>query len=342
MNPGTHGGPDAGPAIQHDFSTNASPCGAPPALLDAVLAARRDRYPDPQYLGLREQLAAAEGLANERLLPTAGSSEAIRRLTLAAQLAGVREVWVPQPGYGDYAAAALALGLACRSYRRASDVPPDVAALIWVCEPANPDGSSLSADDWAWLARLQARGAQLAIDLAYEPLRLDGSSRLPEALAAQAWRLVSPNKALGLTGVRAGYALAPERGRWLQAMQALAPSWVLSSEGVALLTHWHSAATREHLSEVREQLRAWRSRQQTVLASLGWLQRDSCTPFWLACPRPGLDAQALDELLLSPLRQRGIKLRDAQSFGLPGWVRVSTQAPIALAALMEAMESLQR
>jgi histidinol-phosphate aminotransferase len=53
-------------------------------------------------------------------------------------------------------------------------------------------------------------------------------------------------------------------------------------------------------------------------------------PFWLA--RPPLPARLL-ELRLRQLRSAGLKLRDASSFGLPGWVRVSTQSPDAQAAL---------
>ncbi|MCV2366551.1 pyridoxal phosphate-dependent aminotransferase [Roseateles oligotrophus] len=332
-----HGGSDSGPAPIEDFSSNASPLGPPPALLQAVLTADRARYPDPAYLASRERLGAAEGVDAARVLPASGGAEAIRRLSLAAHLSGLTEVWVPQPGFGDYAAAAMALGLQVQGYASAQHLSQALQrpALVWVCEPCNPSGDSFSAGDWLALdAALQRSASTLAVDCAYEPLRLDGASQLPPDLAERAWRLICPNKALGLTGVRAAYLLAPALDGLIEHAVNVAPSWVLSSEGVALLMHWHSDETHAHLRRVRSQLTAWRATQHALLADLGWQQRPTCTNFWLAKPRQA-------GLLLKPLRERGIKLRDATSFGLPGWVRLSTQAPTAQQALLRAIKELE-
>lgn len=313
-----HGGPDGGPDAAHDFSTNANPLGPPPALWQAVQTADRRAYPDPHYRALRHHLGDAE-----RVLPTAGGAEGIRRLTLAAWQTGRREAWVPQPGFGDYAAAAAALGLAVKPYARAEDIRPSRAALVWLCEPCNPTGASVTA--WPDLG-----DALVVVDRAYEPLRLAGDS---PALPPGAWQLVCPNKALGLTGVRAGYAIAPATDAvWAQAL-TLAPSWVLSAEGVAMLMHWPSDDTRAWLAQSRDTLRAWCAAQRAMLAGLGWQQQPSSTPFWLARP-PRAD-------LLPRLRERGLRLRDATSFGLPGWVRVSTQPPASQQALQLALLDIE-
>jgi histidinol-phosphate aminotransferase len=313
-----HGGPDDGPAAAWDFSANASPLGPPPALMQAVQAADRQAYPDPNYRALRRRLGDAD-----LVLPTAGGAEGIRRLTLAALLAGHREVWAPQPGFGDYAAAASALGLAVMPYAAPADIRPASPALVWICEPCNPTGAS----EAAWPA-LQSH--LVAVDRAYEPLRLQGEA---PALPAGAWQLICPNKALGLTGVRAGYLLAPERDEvWARAL-SLAPSWVLSAEGVAMLTHWPDEEAQAWLAGAREQLRDWTARQRALLADLGWQQRPSCTHFWLARP-PRAD-------MAPRLRTRGIRVRDAASFGLPGWVRVSAQPPAAQRALQQALRDIE-
>jgi histidinol-phosphate aminotransferase len=331
-----HGGSDSGRAPIHDFSSNASPLGPPPALLSAVLAADRSRYPDPDYLALREHLGAAEGVSPARVLPASGGAEAIRRLSLAAMLSGLREVWLPQPGFGDYADAALGLGLQVHHYASVQDLCAalQAPALVWVCEPCNPTGDSLSRSDWLALdAAMQHSASTLAIDSAYEPLRLMGASQLPLYLAEQAWRLICPNKALSLTGVRAAFMLAPASESLAEHARNVAPSWVLSSEGVDLLMHWHSQETQAHLRQVRLQLRVWRDTQHALLADLGWQQRPTGTNFWLAKPR--------QTGLLAALRERGIKLRDASSFGLPGWLRLSTQSPLAQQALLLAIKDIE-
>ena len=336
-----HGGPDGGTPITHDFSSNVNPLGPPPEMAEAVQSADRARYPDPHYRQLRERLAVWHGVAAARVLPTAGTSEAIRRLALSAQLQGIRSVWLPQPGYGDYRAAARALGLSVHDYadgdallQGLNDAPGP--ALVWLCEPCNPTGQSLPAAFWSALAETASqRPLTLAIDRAYEPLRLDGADPVPPAVANQAWQCFSPNKAFGLPGVRAGYLLAPaEAAEVLTACVAsLAPSWVLSAEGVALLDALPDPSTQQWLAQSRLTLAQWVQAQRESLHALGWHQSTSSVPFWLA--RPPQQGDALQHLL-ARLRAQGVKLRDATSFGLPGWVRVSAQPPLAQQALVDA------
>lgn len=345
-----HGGPDGGTPVTHDFSSNVNPLGPPPGMAAAVRAADRGRYPDPHYRQLRERLAAWHGVATSRVLPTAGTSEAIRRLTLAAQHQGTRSVWLPQPGYGDYRAAADALRLSVHDYADANALLQGLngapgPALVWLCEPCNPTGLSLPAAFWSALAGTASqRPLILAIDRAYEPLRLDGADPVPPAVADRAWQCFSPNKAFGLPGVRAGYLLAPAdtadtvdtvdaAAGSTACVESLAPSWVLAAEGVALLDALPAPSAQRWLAQSRRTLAQWGQTQRESLQTLGWHQRDSSVPFWLARPRQqGADL----EHQLARLRTRGVKLRDATSFGLPGWVRVSAQPPLAQQALVDA------
>jgi histidinol-phosphate aminotransferase len=173
----------------------------------------------------------------------------------------------------------------------------------------------------------------LALDRAYEPLRLVGQDPVPAALAEQCWQLCSPNKALGLTGVRAGYAIAPADDPHISMtdFQILAPSWVVSAEGVAMLLAWHQPDTQAWLARSRLTLALWMASQQTALAHAGWHCEPSVVPFMLARPAHAVGS----------LRAHGIKLRDATSFGLPGWVRLSAQAPHAQQALFQALTQME-
>lgn len=322
-----HGGPDGGGAVRFDFSTNANACGPCPSALAAVRSADATRYPDPRYTALRERLAAFHGVAPGRLLPAASASEAIFRITAWAAQRGVRQARIPAHAYGDYATAAAAWRM---EVHRANMPPRPLAdaapALVWACDPSSPRGQS---------EPVPPAGPYdlLVLDRAYAPLRLSGTSAWTPADLDRAWQLWSPNKALGLTGLRAAYAIAPKGSEaGVAALDALAPSWPVGAHGLALLQAWCKDATRHWLAESLDTLRGWKDRQQSLCGGLGWTVLPSDTPFFCA------------QLPLSPtrataLRRAGIQLRDATSFGLPGHARLSVQPPAAQDALEAAWQA---
>jgi histidinol-phosphate aminotransferase len=249
-------------------------------------------------------------------------------------------VGLPLHAYGDYAHAALAWGL-----QRVVDA--DTADLVWACEPSSPLGQAHAP--WpSWLLRdtssessVQSDAAiaqsgdgqahALVLDCAYAPLRLSGAPSLSEAQCDQVWQMFSPNKSLGLTGVRGAYAIAPLGAQAAVAqLDALAPSWVLGAHGVALLMAWVLPDTQAWRRESLHTLADWKQQQVQALQTLGWTVRVSDTPFFVARPPEAVDAA----FLYATLRGQGIKLRDATSFGLPGWFRLGVLAPVAQQALV--------
>ncbi len=338
-----HGGPDALGVPAHDLSTNANACGPYPAALQALREVDARHYPDPAYTALTVQLAAWHGVAPSRILMAASGSEFIQRISVAVALQAQADgqarprVWLPAHAYGDYARAAHGAGLA------RVDAPAE-AALLWACEPSSPLGQP-----HAGLAeKVQAlRPAQvLVLDQAYEPLRLSGAPSLDAAGLDHAWRLVTPNKALGLTGVRAAYAIAPLAAppALLARSRALAPSWPVGSHGVALLQCWASVAAHDWLAGCRAQLHHWKARQIELLQSVGWQAQPSDTNFLVAaCVDWSGDGGRLSlQNMLTTLRAQGIKLRDCASFGLPGHVRMAVVPPAVQDALMTALRSTAR
>lgn len=312
-----HGGPDSRGVPLFDFSTNSNACGPCPVALDAVRAADPTRYPDPAYADLREQLAAFHRVAVPRIVLAASGSEFIARISSWVRRRGGRAVWLPPASYGDYAQAARACGLEQAS-------APDEADLAWACDPSNPLGQ---ADDPGCL-----RAGTVVLDRAYEPLRLSGSTATGEELLARCWQLWTPNKALGLTGVRAAYAIAPHRQEHaVPQLEALAPSWPIGAHGVAMLRAWCEPTVQEWLSLSLHTLRAWKQRQLALCRSMGWECLPSDANFFVA---------RISHPALEQLRARGIKLRDCASFGMPGHARLSVQPPAAQDALKLACEAL--
>lgn len=345
--PALHGGPDAGPALRIDFSTNAHPLGPTPSVLEALGQTGRQHYPDPAYQALREALGTFHGVAPARIVPGASASELIWRLTLAfARSAPPQAPVVVEPGtFGEYARAALALDrtVLAPGLARQEGHP----GLRWLCHPDNPTGAC--QDDGALAALATAQAATpwpLVVDLAYQPfaaLAAPGAvghpGRLEAAWADQVVQLWSPNKLHGLTGVRGAYLVWPHRpGGLITAahLEALAPSWVLGAEGVALLMAHQQPEAWAHLREVQPALQRCKTQQDSALRAAGWQLQASPLHFGLACPPDPLGTSpALARRWHAQLRVHGIKLRQADSFGRPGWVRLCARPPNQTDELLE-------
>lgn len=326
-----HGGGDSLGVPRFDFSSNSNACGPCPQALRAVQQANACVYPDADYVDLCARLAAFHGVSAKRLVLAGSASEFILRMTAAvvrsAGAAGAPSVSLPKHAYGDYQHAANAWGLALAER-------PDGAQLVWACEPSSPLGQV----HMGWPRDLAQQ--VVVLDGAYAQLRLSGKSSLNAAQLNQVWQLYTPNKALGLTGVRAAYVIAPHamqksvQGQIDQlvcSLNQLAPSWPAGAHGVAMLQAWVSPPVQTWLADCVPQLRDWKARQIALLETLGWQVLPSEANFFCAKPAQPVDLQWLRE-------NHGIKLRDASSFGLPGWLRLGVLAPQGQDALKLALE----
>lgn len=316
-----HGGPDGQAEPLYDFSTNANAFGPNPVLLARIRQADLSRYPDPLYTRLRERLAAHHQVAPEGVAVGAGASELIFRLVLHFK----GPVLLLPPTFGEYARAALVHGvplLLARDGEEFLELLPK-AALAFLALPNNPTGEVYP---WAFEAALRAErhGVLLVFDLAYYPL-LESPFPLPKGL-----HLHAPNKAHGLTGVRAGYLLAPFD---LTPFQQKAFSWPLSPYGVAFLEGTLAQEAQAWLERTKPLLHAQRRRLAEGLRGLGLEVWESPANFLLV--RVGESSR-----VAQALRARGIRVRDAASFGLRGWLRLSAQKEEAQRALLQTLKEV--
>jgi histidinol-phosphate aminotransferase len=326
--PRVHGGPDAAGVPRWDFSTNANACGPCPAALAAVQVADVCHYPDPSYRLLKARLAEWHGVDPRRIVLAASGSEAIFRLTAWVAQGGGRTVHLPPAAYGDYASAAEAWGLERRSQATG-------AALAWACDPSSPLGQT--DDRWpAWLRAGSDRPGVVVLDCAYAPLRLEGLHGGADRDKDHVWQLWTPNKALGLTGVRGAYLIAPKGAEdAVSALERLSPSWPVGAHGAAMLQAWTTGEVQTWLEHSRATLRTWKASQLARLSGLGWECLPSVANFYCARPTGG----GLSPDAAQRWRQDGIKLRDAASLGLPGWWRLSVQPPEAQDALAQTLQA---
>jgi histidinol-phosphate aminotransferase len=329
-----HGGTDELGLPMFDFSTNSNACSPCPTTQSAIAQADATRYPDPSYAVLRDKLAAFHGCEASRIVIAGSASEFIFRITALAKMQGVSSVSVPRHSFGDYAHAAQAWGLPLA-------IDAKDASLAWHCQPSSPLGQ-VDTDT----VEVPSKAIHV-LDLAYAPLELSGDATMDSRLRGNAgshsavWQLYSPNKALGLTGVRAAYAIAPLDSQALvNQLVDLSASWPLGAHGVALLDSWVTADVQTWLAESLQTLQIWKTRQTELLESLAWTCLPSATNFF--CATPKLQNGLTLEQALAALRGHGIKLRDASSFGLPGQVRLSVQPLAAQDALRNAWQLINK
>ncbi len=316
-----HGGPDTLGIAQFDFSTNANACGPCPQAMLAVQLADATQYPDPSYTQLRMRLATFHAVEPARVLLAASASEFIFRMTGWAARHGLTNVVVPKHGYGDYVNSAEAFGLRC-----AQQI--STHSLAWVCDPSSPLGQA--ADN---LDELLNNCPTVVLDRAYEPLRLQGALGITPQQLDQVWQLWTPNKALGMTGVRAAYAIAPLKTKiQCEQLEALCPSWPVGAHGVAMLNAWVLPESQQWISDSLVTLRGWKARQLALCRDMGWQCLPSNANFFCVQPKepPPMDV----------LRAHGIKLRDCTSFGLLQHWRLSVQAPAAQDALVRCIKDI--
>ncbi len=330
-----HGGADAQGLARWDFSTCANAAGPCPATLQAVQAADPRHYPDPAATAVRQALASLHRVAPWRVLPAASASEFIQRFTAITGRLWPGPVAVPPQAYGDYAAAARAWGRSvCMRDSKGghrADRSGHAPSLRWFADPSSP----LGQDD---PPPPDAGSQPTVLDAVYAPLRLHGHSGWGRHVCDSVFVLHSPNKALGLTGIRGAYAIAPQCVAYdvttcCAALEAAAPSWPLSAQADTMLRLWATAGVQAWLRQSRMTLAAWKADLQQQLVQRGFALRPSVTPHFVVQPPRPMD--------LARLRAQGVAVRDATAFGLPGCWRIAAQPPQAQAALLQALDSIE-
>jgi histidinol-phosphate aminotransferase len=254
------------------------------------------------------------------------SSELIHRFTQHAVRSGAR-VQLPQHHYGDYLQAAQVWG-----WRRSPPAPgrractgPASPPARWGCwKRSGPTGRSR-----------RPRQEWRVLDCAYRPLWLEGTA--PQRDLDTVWQLWTPNKALGMTGVRAAYAIAPlhAAAQELQALHRWRPG--VGAHGVAMLQAWVTPPVQQWLAQSLMTC-APGSAAAGAVRELGWQVFPATRPItwshacrcrrrtwgaaWRPCG-PGHQAARLCQL------------------GLPGHVRLGVLPPASQAALAQAWNLLE-
>jgi histidinol-phosphate aminotransferase len=298
-----------------------------PGVLDAVAAALDQTwaYPEHAYGALREAIAAETGAAPDQVLPGHGIQALVLTLVHAFLSPGDRVV-VPAPTYGLYAQASRVAGahvervgspdLAIDLEAVAAAVRRTGARMAWICDPNNPTGLRLGADDWR--AFLDAIGDDCVVvaDEAYMDYVPPDERPRREDDVADGRRVVvlrTFSKIFGLAGLRLGYVLAdPTLVDLLHAVQE-----PFNVNRAALAGGLASLGRADEVAERRELATAARDRLHARLGAGGMAPVPSAANFVL------VDLGVDDGALCDRLMRRGVLIRPGSELGLPGWARIT-------------------
>ena len=323
-----------------DFSASISPIGPPTAVWNAMRNVDLGAYPDPQCLALRETLSRklteqfprSGDIRPESILVGNGSTEIIHllaRVYLSQQhSSSANAAFLLTPTYGEYSGACSLAGADIHylqadaksgfrwdlkeAGRRIKRLQP---TLVFLCNPNNPTGVYLNKSEVDGLAGAAAEvGSLLIIDEAYVSFVEEPWNSQDLVDHGQVVIVRSLTKDYALTGLRLGYALAPQR--IIARLARFQPDWSVNAfaqaAGEAVL------GDPDYLSKARAAVSVAKERLTSSLSGLGFEVLPSAANFLLV--RVGNAA-----VWRHDLARRGLFVRDCSSFGLREFVRIGAR-----------------
>ena len=334
-----HGGDTYGLGEVLDFSASLNPLGMPAQVVRAVQsnAAAFDVYPDPLARDLTARLSEREDVPAQRIVATAGATDAFTRIALAFK---PHTALVCSPCYAGYEQALSLAGtrimrhaLLMRenfdvSERILDEIRPEVD-FVFLCTPNNPTGRVLprallcdiinKAERWGTFVVLD----ECFVEFTREHSAVSLLERHPKLLVVKAF-----TKTYAMAGLRLGYALCGS-DEAAQRLQAVGAPWSVSAPAqvaglAALDVPGYLDLTRDYVDEERLYL-------EHALRALRMLVVPSEANFIL------FEASAD---LGEALRRRGIIVRSCGNFpGLDGtWYRIAVRTHAENERLVQALQ----
>lgn len=278
-------------ALAH-LSSNENPFGPSAKALEAMNYAfkysMRYGYPDND---VQEKIAAAHGVGREHVLMGAGSGEILEVVGLTYLGHGKKVIGV-EPSYGSV-------------YRHASGIDADTVLLpleadhrqniqrmvdatnrnyrdvgfVYVCNPNNPTGVCMTADEIAYLLDNIPEDVPVLIDEAYHHFVEDPEYEESIKYVTEGRKVIIArtfSKIYGMAAMRIGFAIAPPD--MIQEMSAY------STGSVNALARWGGVAAMEDVEAQQKMLahnKKWREQTRADLASLGFESIPSQTNFFM-------------------------------------------------------------
>jgi threonine-phosphate decarboxylase len=332
-----------------DLSSNVNPFGPPPGLGEHL--ARQIEtvclLPEVDNRGILRSYAEHLGISADRLIAGNGTTQFIYSIPAVLN---VRKALIVGPTYSDYEDACRLQGAASEYFlcTESDDFRPAMndlaqatagADAVFICNPNNPTGTLISADD---LKRLCRRNPQVRfiVDESYLPFVADGAK---QSLAAcgldNLLILLSISKIYRIPGLRVGFLVASPAT--IQAFTRAMWPWSVNSLAQAAVRFLCDAgpAVDDFVAQSRIRLENERRQFEQRLALIPGLKVfPSPTSFFLVRLPEGLSAARVS----TALSEEGILIRDCSNFtGLTDrFIRISPKTASANRRVAERLVAL--
>ena len=310
--------------IKMNFSSNIYN-GTDLSALEAYLRTRLDvvrSYPEPSAASLEQMIARECGISPDEVLVTSGAVDAIYLIAQAYRHEG--SCHIVQPTFREYEDACRVFG-----YQERED-----GALCWLCNPNNPTGDVLTAEE---VLALAGHHRLLIVDQSYEDYTMAPLLNPADVVSRDDIILLhSMTKRYAVPGLRLGYVTAS--ARVISYLREQYRPWAinaLSLEAGKWLVEQGKTAIPDLTSYLAET-----QRLRSMLNEIDGIETlDTQTNFFLCTIRQATAAQLKEYLA----REHGILIRDASNFtGLtPHHFRIATQSPAENDALVAAIRNYE-
>lgn len=274
------------------LASNEVPAGPLPSVIAAIsdAAAGLNRYPDNRATALSERLALELDVAPSQLALGCGSSMLCLQL-VQATCGPADEVLFAWRSFEAYPIIIQICGVRLRAVPLRADARHDLTAmlsvitpatrLVFVCNPNNPTGTAVRAEELVAFLDAVPDGVLVALDEAYHEFVTDPAVGEGMALFRRRDNLAvlrTFSKAYGLAGLRVGYCVAPE-----PVVSALHRVFVpFSVNSLAQIAALASLEVKDELLARCRAVAAERDRVRAELLAMGYPVPDSQTNFvWL-------------------------------------------------------------
>lgn len=310
-----------------DFSANINPLGSPP-IRDLLISEidRLGHYPDNRYMEFKQAAASFVGLSQENIVPANGSSEIIR-LFAEATLDYGDVALVLFPTFGEYESQSRLFGAEVRragiDLERGADLESldiDGAKSVYLCNPNNPTGQLFTRGSVERLARTcEDQETFILVDEAF--IELSDPKQSVAFMAPEMEYLVvmrSLTKSFGVPGLRLGFAATNRR--LSEILNTARTPWSISS--IAASAGAHLLGHGDYLEDSRRLIRSEISWLSQEMRLLGLKPLESQVNFILV----SLGQNVQSDELAEKTRQKGVLIRDCQSFGLgKSYIRIAVR-----------------